>query len=203
MVLVERLTLRAQPRELKGKKVKRLLGLGLIPAVVFGKEVGSRPIQLAEREALKAVQQAGTSHLINLQVDSETIPVLIRGVYFEPTTRRLHHIDLWAVPLREEVTVSVPVVLTGESPAVRAGGLLIQQLEAVEIRALPEQIPEAIQVDISRLERFYDAVRVGDIEPPPGVRFVTEPDTVVAVVEPPEAAEEVEAEEQAEAGSAQ
>lgn len=203
MVLVERLVLQAQSRQLKGKKVKRLLRLGLIPAVVFGKDVGSRPIQLAERDALKAVHQAGMSRLINLQVDSETIPVLIRGAYFEPTTHRLHHIDLWAVPLREEVTVSVPVVLTGESPAVRAGGVLIQQLEAIEIRSLPEQIPDAIHVDISRLERFYDAVRVEDIEPPPGVRFVTEPDTVIAVVEPPQAAEEAEAEEQAEAGSAE
>jgi len=80
--LRERLTLQAQPRELKGKKVKRLLGLGLVPAVVFGKDVGSRPIQVAEREALKAIQQAGTSQLINLQVDSEVIPVLIRGGIF-------------------------------------------------------------------------------------------------------------------------
>ncbi len=198
----ERLTLQAQPRELKGKKVKRLLRLGLVPAVVFGKDVGSRPIQVAEREALKAIHQAGTSQLINLQVDSEVIPVLIRGAYFDPVTRRLHHIDLWAVPLREEVDVSVPVVLTGESPAVKAGGVLIQQLEAVEVRALPEQIPEAIEINISRLERFYDAIRVGDLEPPPGTRFLTDPEALIVVVEPPEA-EEASAEAQPESGSAE
>lgn len=81
----------------------------------------------------------------------------------------------------------MPVVLTGESPAVKAGGVLIQQLEAVEVRALPDQIPEAIEVDISRLERFYDAIRVGDLEPPPGTRFLTAPEALIVVVEPPEA----------------
>ncbi len=193
MRLPERPVLQAQPRELKGKKIKRLLRLGLVPAVVFGKEVGSRLIQVAEKEALKAIHQAGTSRLINLQVDSETIPVLIRGAFFDPITHRLRHIDLWAVPLREEVTVSVPVVLTGESPAVKAGGVLVQQLEALEVHCLPDRIPEAIRVDISRLGRFHDAIRVGDLEPPPGVRFVTDPDAVIVVVEPP-AAEEAPAE---------
>jgi large subunit ribosomal protein L25 len=216
------LTINAQPREVVGKKVKKLRREGFVPAVVYGPAVDApRAVQI-ERKAFESVYRAaGTSQLVGLAVGAErrTTPVFIRDVQYNMLKRRVDHIDFYAANLRAETTVNVPVVLTGEAPIVRRGEAILNQVvNTVAVRALPTEIPAHIEVDLAGVETLNDDIRVSDLTVPAGVTLVDSPETMIVSVtaptvevveEPvaaeaaaePEAAEEPEAETAAEAGA--
>ncbi|HXG39874.1 MAG TPA: 50S ribosomal protein L25 [Candidatus Limnocylindrales bacterium] len=183
-----------QPRELTGKAVARLRRAGILPAVVFGHGVPSRNVQLDthEFEQLRRVVHATT--LIDLVVDGEEPrPALVHGVQIHPVTRRPLHVDLFLVRMTEEITVDVPLVPVGVAPAVDVlGGTLLHLLERVRVKALPDRLPAEIEYPLERLTDFDAIVHVRDLAIPDGVTLLTDPDEVVAKVEPPRiVAEEV------------
>lgn len=187
-------TLNAQVRTLTGKKAKRLLRQGFVPGVVFGPHRESIPIQVPQQELMKVLHGAGTTHLIDLKLDGKTLKVLIKGLFHEPVSRRLHHVDLFAVDLQEEVTVKIPLSFIGEAPALRKGGILSHSLDHLEVRCLPTHIPETIPVDLSQLTDWDMLIRVADLPVPSEVHVLTDAEAVVAKVEPPKVAVEVEEE---------
>jgi len=151
----------ANKREILGKKVKSLRRQGLVPAVVFGKELGSIPLELNRNDFREAYRQVGENGLLHLKVVGQTYSVLLHELQIDPVTRELLHVDFFQVDLTKRVTVSIPLVVVGESPAVQSGtGLLLTLLTEVEAECLPTDIPAEIAVDISSLSEVGDSFTV-------------------------------------------
>ncbi len=200
-------TLKAQLRDVFGRrKVKKLRQQGIVPGHVFGHGVKTIAVQVAEKEFQKAEKIAGETGIVNLQIDSESRPVLIRSFQVDPVTDQVLHIDFYQVNLKEKVKVRVPVEVVGESPAVESKqGVLLTPLTEIEVEALPTDLPEAIKVDISKLEKLDDAILVKDLNVGDKVTILADPDeTVVKIGElVTKETEEILAEEAAERAEAE
>ncbi len=183
------LVLSAKPRTITGKQVKALRRQGWIPAVLYGRHIQPTPIQVEGKELQRILAQArGGARLITLRVDGETHLALIREVQREPIHREILHVDFQAVEMTEKIRVEVPVVFVGASPAVERGeGILVHGLTHVEIECLPKDLIEAITVDLSRLDRVDAAIYVRDLQVPPGITVVSDPDELIALVTAPAA----------------
>lgn len=189
--------LSAAARQVHGKAVKNLRRQGIVPAVVFGHGVASNSIQLDGHEFELLRRRTGRNTLLDLSLDGEkAVPVLVHGVQEHPISRRPVHVDLLVVKMTEELMVEVPVVVTGESSAVeRMGGVLLQLRNSVQVRALPDHLPQSVEIDISPLEDFDQVLHVSDIIIPGDVTLVTDGGEPLARVQAPrveEAAPEVE-----------
>jgi large subunit ribosomal protein L25 len=203
--------LKASRRTESGKAVAHLRKAGRVPAVVFGHGLASIPVSLDAHEFDHLRRTVHTNAIINLQIDGkDSQRVLIHGFQIDPRTRHLLHVDLFAVKSGEEVTVEIPLHTVGEAfAASKLGGTLLHTLDRVRVRALPEGLPEALEVSVEPLVDFDKAVHLRDVVLPPGVTLLADPDEIVAKVAAPHvveeaapAAEEAPAEEEAEAASA-
>jgi len=193
--------LEAKSREIVGKKVKRLRNDGWIPAVLFGAKQASTPVQVEERELDRALGQAGSTALIDLQLDSEREPhlVLVRDIQRDVLTSRLQHVDFYQVQLDQKVKTLPALNIVGEAPVLEAGGaVLVQILNHVEVECLPTDLIDYIDVDVSGLETLDDSVTVGDLHVPSGVTIMADPGDIVVSVVVPRAAFLEEEEEAAE-----
>jgi len=190
----EKLKLTTQRRKITGRKVKTLRREGILPANIYGKNVKSLAVQLELKSFLPVYHQVGESGLVELKVEGEEKPrpVLIHNVQLYPVTDQPIHADFYQVSLKEKVTASVPVELVGESPAVKEKiGILIQPLGEIEVEALPTDLPEKIDVDITELKAIDDAITIGDVKLPEGVKILTSPSEILVKIEPPAKEEEV------------
>lgn len=187
--------LNADKREVLGRKVKTLRRQGLVPANVFGHKVTSFPVQV-DAKAFRAVfKEAGETGLVDLTVDGEVHPVLITESQIHPVTGDILHVDFHKVNLSEKVNATVPVHIIGESPAVKSGeGTLVEQIDEIEVEALPTELPDHFDIDISGLVEIDQAVYVKDITfDSKKVTIVTDPELIIAKVEAPQAEEVIEA----------
>lgn len=191
--------LKADPREVTGKKVKKLRQGGLLPVGVYGKDVKSLSLAVDLKEFLKVYHQAGETGLVELQFADKKLPTLIADVQFHPLTRLPLHVQFHAVNLTEKIKANVPVELIGESPAVQNKiGLLLQALAEVEVEALPTDLPEKISLEVSSLTEIDQQFAVKDLTAPKGVEILTEKEEVIVKVVPAVSAEaKKEAEEEA------
>lgn len=191
--MAKREKLTAQKRELAGHKVKKLRREGILPANLFGKKIKSQSLQVNLKEFLKVFEKTGETGLIDLVIDDkETRPVLVGNVQIEPVSDQPLHVDFHQVNLEEKVTVAVPIHLVGEAPAVaRDEGVLVQPLAEVEVEALPTDLPDHLEADISSLDKIDAAVRVADLKVPKGVVVKTVQEEVVAIINPKAKEEEV------------
>lgn len=163
---MDRLSLHAQERTVLGKKVKKLRADGLLPGHVFGKGVDGEVVAVKATDFLKTLHLAGETGLIDLKIGSEKVrPVLIRDVQYDPVTDSPIHIDFYQVNLSEKVKVSVPVVQIGAPPeAVHLGeAIVLQTVNELEVEALPTDLPEKLEVDITTLKAIDDAITVGQL----------------------------------------
>jgi large subunit ribosomal protein L25 len=198
----------AQRRVILGKKVADLRREGILPAVVYGHGDASESIQLDARAFDDVRRHHGRNTLLDLTVDGgKPRPVLVHAIAEHPVKRNAVHVDFYVVKMTEEMTVDVPVVATGESFAVeKLGGTLLHSLDSVKVRALPADLPQSFEADISGLETFDDVVRAGELALPERVTLVTDPNEVVLRMQPPRVeeapiVEAVEEEEGAEPGA--
>ncbi|HHV34794.1 MAG TPA: 50S ribosomal protein L25/general stress protein Ctc [Syntrophomonadaceae bacterium] len=197
---MESISLSAQRRERGPKRsVRTLRHQGMIPAVLYGREVGNILIQVPTKELEKIITEhsIGTT-LINLDIangeERDPYLVMCREIQRDPIRRDLLHADFFQIVLTEEIETEVPVVLVGEAPGLKEEGILQHMLRRVEISCLPTQMPEHLEVDISSLH-MGDQVTVEDIEAPEGVQIMSEPDSVIAMIVAPVYEEEEEEEE--------
>ncbi|MFY1825237.1 50S ribosomal protein L25/general stress protein Ctc [Myxococcus fulvus] len=184
-------TLEAKAREGSGKGfARRLRGQGLVPAVVYGKHL-EKPVHIAvDPKSVKAA--INTPHkfntLIQLKLASGDQQVLLKDYQMDPVTREILHVDFIGVRENEQVKVNVPLVLTGKAQGVADGGLLTQARRELEVWALPNAIPERIEVDVTAL-KIAEALHVNDIKLPEGVSIKTNVNYTLAVLSAPESAE--------------
>jgi large subunit ribosomal protein L25 len=194
-----------QPRELTGKRTKKLRRQHILPAVVYGYGVQSRPVQTDQKEFERVYLRAGANALVDLKVGEMDQPrkVFVHAVQRDPITHAVEHVDFLAVNLSEEITTTVPLAIVGESPAVRIGeGMLLTQLDHLQIRALPGDLPPVVEVDISGLDELDKAIHVSDLEIPENVHVLNSEDEMVVKVTALPLAEVAAAEEAEEAEAA-
>ena len=163
---MDRLSLSAEERTLLGKKVKKLRKSGKLPGHVFGKGLETESVTVDAREFLKIFHLAGETGLIDLKIGKEKVrPVLIREVQYDPVSGDSIHIDFFQVNLTQKVKVPVPLVLIGEQPeTVKLGeAIVLQTINEVEVEALPTDLVEKIEVDVSSLKAIDDAITVGQL----------------------------------------
>lgn len=198
------LKLSAHVREITGKKSRTLRKDGALPAVLYGHQSNATPIALDAKEFQTIYLRAGKTHLVDLAVDGgRAVKVLVREVQTHPRRLGPVHVDLYRVNLREKLHAEVPIVITGESPAVKRGdGDLMIALHSVRIESLPSDIPESIEVDVSGLEELDAAIRLSELAMPENVTLMTDPEELVVKVAAKKVAMEVAAEEAAEAEAA-
>lgn len=193
-------TYAVEPRTVTGKNVSRLRREGLLPAVIYGRNLPSVHVQMSYVDARDLMNEHGKSTLINVQVAGEAAPrpVVVRQLAQNPVTRALLHLDFYQVDLSRLITAQVPIQLTGTAPAVaRWGGVLQQGVEHVELEALPQSMPTHFQVPVGSLAQIGDHILLSSVRPPAGVRVITSGDSVVAAVQHGATAEEAAAAEAA------
>ena len=180
-------SLAAQSREVSGKKVARLRRAGRLPAVVYGHSVASSNVSIDAHEFALLRRHTGPNTLLDLVVDGGTpVPTLVHGVQVHPVSRRPLHVDLLAVRMTEELTVDVPIVTTGTSPLIEDdGGTLSHAIESVRVRALPDHLPQSIEISIAGLTSFDQAIYVRDLPIPSDAHLLTDPDEVAVRILPP------------------
>jgi large subunit ribosomal protein L25 len=149
-------TLAASHRELTGKAVSRLRREGRLPAVMYGHDQPSTSITLDAHEFDQLRRHTGPNTLIDLSLDGKKAhPVLVHDVQVHRLTRRPIHVDLFLVTMTEELIVDVPIIPTGRSLAIDDhGGTLLQLVEAVKVRALPDHLPQSIEMPLEPLVDF-------------------------------------------------
>jgi len=163
---MDRLSLEAQERKILGKKVKNLRRNGQLPGHVFGKGLETEHVSVDGKTFLKTFKEAGETGLIDLKVGGEKVrPVMVRGVQFDPVSGEPVHIDFYQVNLSEKVKVPVPLILIGEQPeSVHLGEtIVLQSMNEIEVEALPADLIEKIEIDITVLKNIDDAVTVGQL----------------------------------------
>lgn len=179
-------TFKADLRKITGRKVKALRKIGLIPAVVYGKKAKTANLQISAKDFAKLHAQTGESTLVYLQVEGEKDdrPVLIRSVVADAVSEQILHVDFHQVDLKEKVTAAVPVKITGESPAEKDKlGILVQQVDEVEVEALPTDMPESFELDASVLVEVNQAIFVKDIKVSDKVKIITDHEQIIAKIE--------------------
>ena len=187
-----------------GKAVKSLRREGVIPAVVYGGNDGTTPIELNQKEFSKLFKTAGETTLIKLFVNEEKVSakggpasgwknVLVHDVSRDTMTDVITHVDFYEVRMDEKITANIPLVFIGDAPAVSdLGGTLVKAMQGLEVRALPTDLPHQIEVNISQIRTFDDNILVGDIKLPKGVEVLENQETSVAAVAPPRSEAEME-----------
>lgn len=193
-----------EARTLTGKASKRLRRDGLVPGVVFGKGRESMPVQIEARSFEALYREAGRTSIIRLTAPgaSRATSVIMKSVQRQPITGQALHVDFFVVDLKHEMQADVPLVFTGEPPAVEQfGGVLFTQLDHLRVRALPADIPHEVSVDLSPLVDLETAIHVRDLVVDDSkVHLLNDPDELVARVSPPRVEEEPEVPEAEAAG---
>src|SRR5512137_2153491 len=164
---MEELELSAAPRQVVGKQVKALRRAGQVPAILYGRNVEPVLIQLDVKPLNRVLSRAGQSRLIKLNVQGRAEPhmALARAIHREPITGNLYHVDFMAVSMTDKIKVQVQVILVGESPAVQRGeGVLVHALNNVQIECLPDDLMDAIRVDVSTLDKVDEQIAVKDLK---------------------------------------
>lgn len=181
----------AQVRSVVGSKVSQIRRQGLVPATVYGKGMESISVQFNALELEKIFSETGESVLVELLLDNNKLPILFKNPQYHYINSNLIHIDCYKVNLKEKITAEVPIELIGESQAVKDGNILIEVTDTVEVEALPSDLPEKIEVDISTLLAVDDHITVGMLNIDKSkVELKTNEDQIIVKIDAPRIEEE-------------
>ncbi|MFC0216128.1 50S ribosomal protein L25 [Paenibacillus chartarius] len=182
------ISLKAEARDgLTKAEVKFLRREGKIPAVVYGKKVGSTSL-LIDQKDLNQLLRSNRHAIVELDVPgSGTQPVMLSDVQRDKVTRELLHVDFHQINMDEPVRATVPLEFVGEAAGVKEGGMLQTILHELEVRCLPRDLPATLQIDVSELQ-LGESFLVSSIQLPAGLELKAEPDQPVVTVLAPQKA---------------
>lgn len=201
---MEKITLNVSKRDKVGKNnVDKLRLEKTIPGILYTKGEESVPVQVVEKELVKAFDEAGTSTLIDLNLDGDVKKVLFKEVQMHPFKNQILHFDAYAVNMKEKLRLSIPVVLLNRDEIHAQPSVLLQHLDEVEVECLPDSLPSTAEVDVENLE-IGDTVLVKDLDvaSEEGIDVLTDLEEAVCTLQEPreeELPEEEEGEETADA----
>ena len=188
-------TLRAQKRVSSGSRpARRLRREGQVPAIVYGRHLDTVSLRVSDRDLYSILHtEAGLNALINLEIeDGASLLAVAREVQRDPVRGEITHLDLIKVSLDVEIEAEVSLQLVGVPRGVREDGALVEAIETtVMISALPTQVPNAVELDISELE-VGDGLKVADLPAMEGVTYLADAEAPLVTILAPTLAEEVE-----------
>lgn len=188
------MVLEAKTREVLGKKVNALRREGLVPGEMYGRGTENMHVAVPEKAFAKVWKEAGENTVVSLKLAPPAggeFPVLIGDVSLDHITGRPLTVDFRRVQKGEKMTVHVPVVLKGESPAEKEGLTVMQTLQEVEVESLPENIPHEFAVDVSSLAEAGQSISVKDLPAMKNAEILTDEHTVIVTVAEKQKEEEV------------
>lgn len=174
--------IKLKERTVVGKGLNAMRREGQVPAVIHNHGSESIHVMAAEKELVRIYKEAGKHHPLNLEVGGKKYLALIKDVHFNPVKHELQHIVFQAIRQNEKVEAEVPIKLEGEIPAEKVGLMVLHQLDAVQIEALPRNLPDEIIVDVTSLAELHDKITVEDLQVPEGVTILTDLDHPIATV---------------------
>ncbi|MDA3815657.1 MAG: 50S ribosomal protein L25 [Patescibacteria group bacterium] len=189
---MKKLTLKATSRkdQKTDKTFKKISG------ILYGPEVKeSKRVWVDAQQFKKIFEEAGESTLFDLEIEGEkeSQSVLIYDVQNHPVTGKYRHVDFYKVKKGKKIETSVELEFIGESPAVKEkGGILIKNLDSVEIRCLPKDLLGKIKIDLGILKEIDDTVHIGELDIPKEVELLADPKTVIISVGAPRSQEEID-----------
>lgn len=187
---MEQTALKAENRTVSGKStLKNIRKMGKLPAVVYGKEFAAKPIAVDMSETIKTLRKYGESSIINLELDGEKIPVIMKEVQRDTLNNVIDHIDFFKVSMTDEIEINVPIYLRGDAEGVKAGGILQFQKRELAVKSLPQDLPENVKLDISKLN-IGDTLTVADVEVDDKIEILDEPDDVIVTILAPKIVED-------------
>jgi len=183
----DKIAVTLEKREVVGKGLTQIRHAGHVPAVIHNHGKESIHVQGEFVAMNKVYAAAGKHHPVELKVDGKQHLALIKDVDFEPTKRRMRHVVFQAIKQNEAVEAEIPVVFLegAEIPAERVSLMVLKQLDHVQVKALPKNLPDELVVDPSTLAEAGDHLTVADLKVPEGVTILTPEDASIAVVEMP------------------
>jgi len=182
---MEKHTLTAGERKLVGRKVKNLRKEGSLPGNVYGKKIKSQAVVVSTKDFLKVFEEVGETGLVELVIGKDTKPVLVHNLQIDPVDGLPLHVDFLQVDLTQKVTAEVPVETIGECPVEKQGlGTAVLVISEIEVEALPADLPERFQIDVSALTEVDQTVYIKDIKVDASrVEIKNNPEDVVVKVE--------------------
>lgn len=185
--------LKAKIRKELGGKAKALRKKGILPGVLYGHKIKTIPLNVDYQDFARVFEKVGESTLLDLNIGQEKKKVLIHAFQKDPVSDKFIHVDFYQVRMDETIKAEVALKFIGFSPAVEdKAGVLVKNIEAIEIEALPKDLPHEIEIDLGKLKTFEDNIYIEDLKVPTGVKILMEPRTVIASVVQPRTKEEVE-----------
>jgi large subunit ribosomal protein L25 len=186
------ITLNASRREETGKKVEALRDKGMIPAVLYGHGLENINLVIKYSDLERILNKTNESELIDLVIDNkETEKVLIHDIQRDSVKHLMTHVDFYQVRMDEKIKTEIEINFLGEAPAVKElGGVLLKNLDKLEVECLPGNIPNHIDVDLSTLKTFDDIIRVKDVQVPETVHILNDMEIPVTNVAEPRKIEE-------------
>ncbi len=200
------LTLKAEKRDVLGKKTRFMRRQGITPTHLFGHGIESLALQCNTTDLQRIIARGGTTRLIDIDIEAEKHPrsVFIREIQRDEIDGRLLHVDFYQIKKTEKITASIPVILTGEAPALKSRDNMIENLiNEIGVECLPDKLPPQIEIDLSPLEESGQSIHVKDIKLDKDIVITTDPEQIIVKISRVKAAveeiEEVAAVEEAEA----
>ncbi|NLX63853.1 MAG: 50S ribosomal protein L25 [Clostridiaceae bacterium] len=203
----ERVTIAVEKREkVSSRDSRRLRRIGYVPGSISRKGKSSISVKVKQDELLRKLSEYGRNHIFNLQLDgNENIPAIVKELYYSPISRELITVDFQQISFTEAIRVNVEVKLIGKEALEFRKLLVLQQMDEIPVKGLPQNIPAFIEIDVTDLN-LDDKITVGDVKYPDGIEPDIDADKIVLTIIKPktidlDAAEEPEEEEpQAKAG---
>ncbi|PIR96949.1 MAG: 50S ribosomal protein L25 [Candidatus Doudnabacteria bacterium CG10_big_fil_rev_8_21_14_0_10_41_10] len=189
-----RLKVSAQNRAEVRKQAQKLRREGLLPGVVYGKQLESKNLSVNRKEFEKIYKQTGESTLVDLTVGSEKpLTVLVNAIQRDGLTNEILHVDFHEVDMKTKIKAKVILQFVGEAMAVKdLGGVLVKNVTEVEVECLPADLPKGLVINISKLKTFQDSIKISDLEfDHEKVKVALKPETVVVKVAEPRTEEEL------------
>ncbi len=197
MELMDKILIQAEKRKVTGKKVGALRRQGKLPGVMYGRHIDPMPILMDLREASKALFKLSASSIVTIELGGEEFPALVREKQRDYIKNILEHVDFQVVSMKEKIRTLVTVELIGTSPAVKDfNGVVVQNLNQIEVEALPNDLPDRLELDMSTLEEIGSSLLVSDLEVSDKVEILSNLDETVVVITGAE--QELEEEEEEE-----
>ena len=179
---MEKVVLKAKKRLVIGKQVSKLRRAGELPAVIYGHNIETVSISLEAHSAGLTIPKLTSSSIVNIDLDGKIIPALVREKQKNYVRNELIHVDFQAVSLTEKINAAVSIQFHGVSPAVKDyNAIVVHNMNSLDVEALPNDLPERIEVDLSTLMNVGDAIHVRDLALPEAVTVWNDPDMIVAV----------------------
>jgi len=173
------------------REKKERLNSDFMFGVLYGKGVENKNIKIKKSDFNKVFSEAGESNLIDLDLGAESVKVLVKDTQRDIVKNFFTHVDFYQVNMKEKITTEIPLHFIGEAKAIKElGGTLMKDMDSLEVECLPSDLVDHIDVDISVLKTFDDAIRVNDLILPKGLVLVHHTNEMIAAVKEPKIEEE-------------